>query len=111
MKLNIFAFKDNALGCYTQPFYNDVPAENVAVGITRAITGADPLKRGVYKHKVLFKLGMFDDSIGKFIECDHELVLDAGTNVFTILKSCLPSPVLITSATSLYSIISLDLKV
>lgn len=76
MILNIYAFKDNALGCFTQPFYNDVPVENVGVGTTRAIIGATPDKRAAYKHKVLFKLGTFDDVKGKFTECDYELVLD-----------------------------------
>jgi len=76
MILNIFAFKDNALGCFTQPFYNDVPAENVGVGVTRAIISAIPEKRAGYKHKVLYKIGQFDDCKGKFTECDHELVID-----------------------------------
>ena len=74
MILNIYAFKDNKLRCYTQPFYNDVPVENVAVGTTRAILGAkDP---NIYKSKVLYLLGTFDDASGKIISQEPELVLD-----------------------------------
>lgn len=76
MILNVYAFKDNALCCFTQPFYNDVPIENLEVGITRAIVGADPSRRASYKHKVLYKLGTFDDAVGKIDCCDPVLVLD-----------------------------------
>ena len=76
MILNIYAFKDNALGCYTQPFYNDIPAENLIVGIQRAIVAAEKSKRSTWKHKVLYRLGVFDDATGKIENCDLELVLD-----------------------------------
>ena len=76
MILNIYAFKDNGLGCFTQPFYNDVPIENLEVGVTRAIVGADVSKRSSYKHKVLYKIGVFDDTNGKIESVSPELVLD-----------------------------------
>lgn len=74
MKTNVFAFKDNSLGCFTTPFFNDVPVENMGVGMTRAIIGAE--KKSSYKHKVLYKIGEFDDLTGKFTTCDLELVVD-----------------------------------
>lgn len=75
MILNIYAFKDNKMRCYTQPFYNDVPEENVKVGIIRAIQG-NPEKSGLYKGKVLSRLGIFDDTTGKIEPCEPVYILD-----------------------------------
>lgn len=84
MKLAIYSFKDNALGCFTSPFYDDRPTENVGIGVARAI--ASSTKKEVYKHKVLYKIGEFDDALGTFTEIGHILVLDCD-ELLTSLES------------------------
>lgn len=74
MKLSVFAFKDNALGCFTQPFYDDRPIENIAIGIGRSIIASE--KKYSYKHKVLYKIAEFDDATGVITSCEKDLVLD-----------------------------------
>lgn len=74
MKLTIFAYKDNALGCYTTPFFDDRSIENVGVGVTRAILKSD--KKSTMKHKVLYKIGTYDDVSGIICSCDPELIVD-----------------------------------
>ena len=84
MILQIYAFKNNKLRCFTQPFYNDVPEENLAAGTTRAIIDAPEEKRGIYKNKCLYRLGEFDDTKGKITSCDPVLVLDCDEVIASI---------------------------
>lgn len=84
MTLTIYSYKDNALGCYSQPFYDDRPTEHVAVGVSRAIIGSD--KKESMKHKVLYKIGTFDDVKGTITACEPELVLDCDEVLASIGK-------------------------
>lgn len=74
MKLSVLAFKDNALGCFTRPFFTDTPTENVRTSVTREIVASE--KRTNYAHKVLYKIGDFEDTTGEIIKSDLELILD-----------------------------------
>lgn len=74
MTYTIFSYKDNKIGCYSNPFYDDRPVEHVATGVTRAILGSD--NKDKMKHKVLYKIGTFDDVKGELVPCSPELVLD-----------------------------------
>lgn len=82
MKLSVYSFKDNALGCFTSPFYDDRPLENVAIGVARSIASSE--KKQNYKHKVLYKIADFDDATGTITPCDHVLVLDCDELLATI---------------------------
>lgn len=74
MKLVVYAYKDNALGCYTTPFFDDRPTENVGIGVARAIIASE--KKSSMKHKVLYKIGEYDDAVGLITSVEPELVLD-----------------------------------
>lgn len=84
MKYSIYSYKDNALGCYSNPFYDDRPTANVATGVTRAILGSD--KKESMKHKVLYKIGEFEDTTGIITVVDSELVLDCDEVLASIGK-------------------------
>ena len=74
MMLSVYAYKDNALGCYTTPFFDDRPSENVGIGVARAIIASE--KKSSMKHKVLYKIGTYDDAKGSITPCEPELILD-----------------------------------
>lgn len=74
MKLSIISFKDNALGCFTRPFYTDTALENVGVQVTREIIASS--ERSRYSHKVVYKIGEFEDTTGAITPCESELILD-----------------------------------
>lgn len=74
MKVSVYSYKDNALGCYSSPFYDDRPSENVRIGVARAIIGSE--KRSSMAHKVLFKIGEFEDTTGIITPIDPEFILD-----------------------------------
>lgn len=74
MKYSIYSYKDIALGCFSTPFYDDRPVENVATGVARSICSSEHPEK--VAHKILFRIGEMEDITGVIVPLEHELVLD-----------------------------------
>ena len=72
MLLNVFVYRDKALGCYDAPIFLKDDKEQYAQGIVRACIKASPEDVMNLKDKALYYLGQFDDDKGLFLLLEHE---------------------------------------
>lgn len=75
MILDVLAFRNKKLKCYTQPFFSQEKEENIEQNMARALfTGGESMILK-YKNLVLYKFGTFDDNAGKYDLLDEPVML------------------------------------
>lgn len=97
MELFIIIFKDEHLGCFTQPQFTDVEPLKAAKGLHRSLINAardgkvqEYLK---YEHLDMYNLGTFDDETGDVkmhnpvLLLDCKKAIDAGLEIAEKMKS------------------------
>lgn len=77
MKLNVMAFYNKKITCYTQPHFIDIEPEKAALQLSRSLTLTDDWKMiDQYKNLILYYLGQFDDETAEFIQEEKRALLD-----------------------------------
>ena len=77
MILDVLAFRNKKLKCYTQPFYSQEKLENLETNLSRSIYTGGQTMILKYKNLVLYKFGTFDDQTGKYDLLEEpELITD-----------------------------------
>lgn len=64
MLLNVFAYKNELLDCFTNPFFTDVDVEKMSVNVSRQIVIEKDKDK--IAHLKFYFIGTFDDVTGKF---------------------------------------------
>lgn len=84
MILNVFAFKNKKIECFTQPFFSDVDPEKFAINTKRSVFASEDLEKIVpYKNLTLYIIGVFNDETGEIILND-----EAGNPIMRKLYDC-----------------------
>lgn len=74
MILDVLAYKNKKLRCFSNPFYSQEKLENLEVSVTRQIIQGDKDKA---KNLALYHFGTFDDITGKYdLKKEPELLFD-----------------------------------
>lgn len=77
MILDVYSFKNKALGSFTTPTFSQEKRENVAPSLKRSIYFGGKEAQAKYSKLALYCLGTFDDEAGKFdLFKDPEFILD-----------------------------------
>lgn len=77
MILNVMAFYNKKINCYTQPHFIDMEPEKAALQLSRTLTLTEDWKMiDQYKNLTLYYLGQFDDETGEFIQEEKRALLD-----------------------------------
>lgn len=76
MILDVLAFRNKKMKCYTNPFYTQDKLENQEIGMSRVLL-TNPEARLKYKNLALYHFGTFDDIEGKYnLLKEPELLFD-----------------------------------
>lgn len=77
MILDVLAYRNKKMKCYTNPFYSQEKIENYEVNIGRSLIAGGPAAVEKMKNLALYLFGQFDDVAGKYILLDEpELICD-----------------------------------
>lgn len=77
MILDIFAYRNKKLKCYTNPFYSQDKIENMETSMGRALMLGGKEMQNKYKNLALYHFGKFDDAAGTYdLLKEPELIYD-----------------------------------
>lgn len=76
MILDVLAFRNKKMKCYTTPIFTQDKLENLEVNHFRSLIAGGPAAIEKYKSLALYHLGTFDDESGEFKLKEPELLFD-----------------------------------
>lgn len=86
MILDVLAFRNKVMGCYTNPIFTQEKLENQEANMFRSLVYGGDSAIAKYKNLALYHLGKFDDEKGKFELCEPELLFDCDDLIARVPK-------------------------
>ena len=85
MILDVLAFKNKKLKCFTNPFYSQEKLEYIETNMARSIMLGGESMVTKYKNLVLYHFGTFDDQTGKYdLKAEPDMLFDCDDIIASI---------------------------